>query len=51
MLTAEENDRLTQVGPETPMGNLFRRYWQPIATSLPARREPGETSTPIRRSP
>ena len=33
MLTAEENDRLTQVGPETPMGNLFRRYWQPIATS------------------
>ena len=33
MLTAEENDRLTQVGPESPMGNLFRRYWQPIATS------------------
>ena len=33
MLTAEENDRLTKVGSETPMGNLFRRYWQPIATS------------------
>ncbi|MCH8351500.1 MAG: Rieske 2Fe-2S domain-containing protein [Chloroflexi bacterium] len=31
MLTAEENERLTRVGPGTPMGNLMRRYWQPIA--------------------
>ena len=31
MLTAEENERLTRVGPGTPMGNLLRRYWHPIA--------------------
>ena len=31
MLTAEANDRLTRVGPGTPMGNLMRRYWHPIA--------------------
>jgi len=31
MLTAEENERLTRVGPGTPMGSLLRRYWQPIA--------------------
>ncbi len=31
MLTAEENRLLTQVGPGTPMGELLRRYWHPIA--------------------
>lgn len=31
MLTQEENDRLTRVGPGTPMGNLMRRYWHPVA--------------------
>ena len=31
MLTPEQNDRLTLVGPGTPMGELMRRYWQPIA--------------------
>ena len=31
MLTEEQNDRLTKVGPGTPMGELMRRYWQPIA--------------------
>src|ERR1700733_5921042 len=31
MLTAEENERLTRVGPGTPVGNLFRHYWQPVA--------------------
>ena len=30
MLTAEANERLTQVGPGTPMGELMRRYWIPI---------------------
>src|SRR5579871_1294774 len=29
----EENERLTRVGPGTPMGELLRRYWQPIAVS------------------
>lgn len=33
MLTHEENKRLTQVGPGTPMGETMRRYWLPIATS------------------
>lgn len=32
MLTQEQNERLTRVGPSTPMGELLRRYWYPIAT-------------------
>jgi phthalate 4,5-dioxygenase len=31
MMSAEQNQMLTQVGPETLGGNLLRRYWQPIA--------------------
>ncbi|MGA8951528.1 MAG: Rieske 2Fe-2S domain-containing protein, partial [Xanthobacteraceae bacterium] len=31
MLTAARNEMLTRVGPGTPMGELLRRYWQPIA--------------------
>src|SRR5215204_1896762 len=31
MLTAEENELLTRVGPGTPCGDLFRRYWHPVA--------------------
>ena len=31
MLTIEQNQRLTEVGPGTPMGELMRRYWHPIA--------------------
>lgn len=30
MLTQEQNERLTQIGPGTPMGELLRRYWQPV---------------------
>ena len=33
MLTQEENDFLTQVGPGTPGGDLLRRYWHPVAVS------------------
>ncbi len=33
MLSAEQNERLTRVGPGTPMGELMRRYWHPIAGS------------------
>ncbi len=29
MLTAEQNEKLTLVGPGTPMGNLMRCYWRP----------------------
>src|SRR5437868_10273986 len=31
MLTAEENELLARVAPGTPGGELFRRYWLPIA--------------------
>src|SRR5829696_4990673 len=31
MLTAEQNAELTRVGPGTPMGELLRRYWYPVA--------------------
>ncbi|MCY4449051.1 MAG: Rieske 2Fe-2S domain-containing protein, partial [Chloroflexi bacterium] len=34
MLTQEANDRYTRVGPGTPMGELMRRYWHPIAGSM-----------------
>ncbi|HEV8022304.1 MAG TPA: Rieske 2Fe-2S domain-containing protein [Candidatus Lustribacter sp.] len=30
MLTEQENQRLTQVGPGTPAGELLRRYWQAL---------------------
>lgn len=29
MLRKEQNDLLTQTGPGTPMGEMFRRYWIP----------------------
>ncbi|MCZ6625410.1 MAG: hypothetical protein O7B35_14470 [Deltaproteobacteria bacterium] len=32
MLSAQENEELTRVGPGTPMGELLRRYWFPAAT-------------------
>ena len=31
MLSKEQNQILTSVGPGTPMGELFRRYWHPVA--------------------
>src|SRR5438874_4658228 len=33
MLSREDNERLTRVGRDTPMGNVFRRYWLPILLS------------------
>ncbi|HEV8020407.1 MAG TPA: Rieske 2Fe-2S domain-containing protein [Candidatus Lustribacter sp.] len=38
--TREQNDRLTQVGPGTPMGALLRRYWQPVAAAIELDEEP-----------
>ncbi|MEA2639212.1 MAG: 5,5-dehydrodivanillate O-demethylase oxygenase subunit [Chloroflexota bacterium] len=32
MLTKQQNERFTQVGAGTPMGELLRRYWLPFAT-------------------
>ncbi len=31
MLSQEQNDTLTRVGPGTPAGDLLRRYWQAVA--------------------
>src|SRR5581483_11267034 len=33
MLTHEENDFLTRVGPGTPAGQLLRRYWHAVAAA------------------
>jgi len=38
--TKEQNERLTRVGPGTPMGDLLRRYWQPVAAAAELEREP-----------
>jgi 5,5'-dehydrodivanillate O-demethylase len=40
MTTQEENDRLTRIGPGTPMGNLLRRYWHPVGTETELLEEP-----------
>jgi 5,5'-dehydrodivanillate O-demethylase len=31
MLTKEENELMTRVGPGTPAGGMLRRYWWPVA--------------------
>ncbi|MEA2639638.1 MAG: 5,5-dehydrodivanillate O-demethylase oxygenase subunit [Chloroflexota bacterium] len=43
MLTVEENERLTKVGPGTPMGDLMRRYWHPIAAAAELDENPFRT--------
>lgn len=37
MLSKRDNELITHVGPETPMGELLRRYWLPalLSTELP----------------
>ena len=34
MTTKAENERLTRVGRGTPMGELLRRYWHPVAATM-----------------
>src|SRR5688572_18377612 len=45
MLTTEENDLLTRIGPGMPMGDLFRRFWLPIALLADA---PCANGSPVR---
>lgn len=47
MLTADDNEVLTRVGPGTLMGNLLRRYWTPalLSAELP---EPGGAPVRVR---
>jgi nitrite reductase/ring-hydroxylating ferredoxin subunit len=33
MLSREDNELLTRIGPGTPMGKLMREYWQPVLLS------------------
>ncbi|WP_217705603.1 Rieske 2Fe-2S domain-containing protein [Peristeroidobacter soli] len=33
VLSKEDNERICRVGPNTPMGNVFRRFWLPVCTS------------------
>jgi 5,5'-dehydrodivanillate O-demethylase oxygenase subunit len=40
MLTKEQNEYLTRVGPGTPGGELMRRYWHPIYTEVQLRDKP-----------
>ena len=40
MLTKEENELFTGVGPGTPCGELMRRYWHPIAPEAKLRENP-----------
>src|SRR5579883_3592673 len=45
MLTREENELITRVGPGTPMGDVLRRYWMP---ALLARDIPEPDCPPVR---
>ena len=45
MLTAQENEMVTKVGPGTPMGELYRRFWLPVLLSTEL---PTADCTPVR---
>jgi len=45
MLRKEQNDLLTQTGPGTPMGQMFRCYWNPV---LLAEQLPENECAPVR---
>src|SRR5438034_3566561 len=40
MISQELNERLTQTGPGTPMGNLLRHYWHPVGARAELEKEP-----------
>jgi phenylpropionate dioxygenase-like ring-hydroxylating dioxygenase large terminal subunit len=43
MISAEQNELMTRIGPATPAGRLLRRYWQPVALV-----DEFETSRPVK---
>ena len=53
MLSAEDNEILTRVGPGTPIGSLLRRYWMPACLSAEIRRagRPAGPGAAARRGP
>lgn len=46
MLSEQENDYLTRVGPGTPCGELLRRYWQPVCHA--AELTPDDPARPVK---
>ena len=44
MLSVENNELLTRVGPDTPMGILMRHYWQPVCAVDELLRSPFRTT-------
>ena len=42
MLSKEDNERITRVGPGTPMGETLRRYWVPALLSAEVAEPDGE---------
>ena len=42
MITEQDNNILTQVGPNTPMGRMMRRYWLPVCASSQLPRPDGD---------
>ena len=46
MLSAQENELLTRVGPGTPMGDLMRQYWIPVLLS--SELEPGDRTRRVK---
>ena len=45
MLSIEDNDKIIQTGPGTPMGDLFRRFWIP---ALLSKELPDRDGAPVR---
>jgi 5,5'-dehydrodivanillate O-demethylase len=45
VLSKADNELLTRVGPGTPMGELLRRYWQPVAAAAELDRKPTKEVT------
>ena len=45
MLSKEDNELITNTNPGTPMGELFRRFWLPVALSEEL---PGPDCVPVR---
>jgi phthalate 4,5-dioxygenase oxygenase subunit len=45
MISGHDNEILTRVGPDTPMGQTMRRYWLPVCTSAQL---PEPDSRPLR---
>ena len=40
MLSKEENDYFTGVGPGTPAGEMLRRYWHPVGFAAEVKKGP-----------